>query len=162
MNLSIKIDKDFANRQITIISEFKAAKEKIWNAFTNPEITDKWWAPKPYLAITNHANFKDGGQWLYYMLSPEGEKTWCLAEFKNIRLMESYEATDAFCDEDGNINTDFPRMNWKNSFSEENGVTKVTNVITFVQQEDMKKILEMGFEEGYSIGLNQLNTLLNE
>jgi uncharacterized protein YndB with AHSA1/START domain len=162
MSLLIQIDKDFTNKQIKIVSEFKASKEKIWNAFTNPEITDKWWAPKPYQAITKQADFKDGGLWLYYMLSPEGEKQWCLAEFKNIRSMESYEAADAFYDENGKINTNFPRMNWENLFYEENGITKVTNIITFSQEEDMKQILEMGFEEGYSIGLNQLNDLLNQ
>jgi uncharacterized protein YndB with AHSA1/START domain len=162
MNLSIKIDNDFVNKRITIKSEFKASKEKIWDAFTNPEITDKWWAPKPYQAITKEANFKDGGRWLYYMISPEGEKHWCLAEFYNIRSMESYELSDAFCDESGNINTDFPRMNWNNKFYEENGITKVINLISFTEQNDMKQILEMGFEEGYSMGLNQLNDLLNK
>jgi uncharacterized protein YndB with AHSA1/START domain len=162
MSILIQIDKDFANKQIKIISEFKAPKEKIWNAFTNTDITDKWWAPKPYQAITKQSDFKEGGQWLYYMLSPEGEKQWCFAEFKNIQAMVSYEATDAFCDENGKINMDFPRMNWKNTFHEENGTTKVTNVITFSQEEDMKQILEMGFEEGYSMGLNQLNGLLNQ
>jgi len=162
MSLSIKINKDYANKQITVISEFKASKEKIWYAFTNPEITDKWWAPKPYKAITKQSEFKNGGQWLYYMLSPEGEKHWCLAEFYNINPIDSYEATDAFCDENGNLNTNFPRMNWKNSFEEENGTTKVTNLITYPQEEDMKQILEMGFEEGYSMGLNQLNDLLNK
>jgi len=162
MSASIKIDKDFANKQITVVSEFKAPKEKIWDAFTNPEITDKWWAPKPYQAITKQSDFKNGGQWLYYMLSPEGEKHWCLAEFYNIKKAESYEVTDAFCDENGNLNNAFPRMNWKNSFEEENGTTRVTNEITYARVEDMKQILEMGFEKGYSIGLNQLNDLLNE
>ncbi|WP_281226070.1 SRPBCC family protein [Flavobacterium aquiphilum] len=162
MSASIKIVKDFTNKQITVISEFKAPKEKIWDAFTNPDITDKWWAPKPYQAITKQSDFKNGGQWLYYMLSTEGEKHWCLAEFYNIKKAESYEVTDAFCDEKGNINTNFPRMNWKNSFEEENGTTRVTNEITYARVEDMKQILEMGFEEGYSMGLNQLNDLLNE
>jgi uncharacterized protein YndB with AHSA1/START domain len=162
MRLSTKIDKDYTARKITIISEFKIPKLKIWEAFTTPEITDQWWAPKPYRAITKHANFKDGGQWLYYMLSPEGEKHWCFAEFKKIRPMKSYEATDAFCDENGKINMAFPRMKWTNSFDEENGITRVTNIITFSQEEDMKQILEMGFEQGYTMGLNQLNDLLHQ
>ena len=51
-------------------------------------------------------------------------------------------------------------MTWTNSFREENGKATVTNVITFDKEEDMKKIIEMGFEEGYSIGLNQLQELL--
>jgi PhnB protein len=162
MSLSIKIEQDFSKRKMTIISKFKTSKEKIWNAFTKPEITDKWWAPKPYQCITKQADFKDGGQWLYYMLSPQGEKHWCLAEFYNIRPLESYELNDAFCDENGNTNTNFPRTNWKNSFDEENGITKVTNILTYANEEDMKQILKMGFEEGYTMGLKQLNALLDE
>jgi uncharacterized protein YndB with AHSA1/START domain len=162
MSLSIKIDKDYTNSKITIISEFKASKDKIWEAFTNSEITDKWWAPSPYQSITKQADFRDGGQWLYYMLSPDGEKHWCFAEFRNILPMESYEATDAFCDENGKINTDFPRMNWTNSFIEENGITTATNVLKFSQEKDMKQILKMGFEQGYTMGLNQLSDLLHQ
>lgn len=162
MSLPIKIDKDFSNKKITITTEFKASKEKIWNAFTNPEITDQWWAPKPYQSITKQANFKDGGQWLYYMLSPEGEKHWCSAEFYNIKPLESYELTDAFCDENGNINSNLPRTNWKNIFEEKEGVTKVTNILTYSKEKELKQILEMGFEEGYSMGLNQLNDLLKK
>ena len=69
---------------------------------------------------------------------------------------------DAFCDENMVINEDFPRMTWSNTFSFENGMTTVVNTINYEKVEDMEKILEMGFEEGYKMGLNQLYKLLNE
>jgi uncharacterized protein YndB with AHSA1/START domain len=69
---------------------------------------------------------------------------------------------DAFCDENAVINTELPRMIWVNSFSFENGTTTVTNTITAEKAEDIAKILEMGFEEGYKMGLNQLHDLLNQ
>jgi len=53
-------------------------------------------------------------------------------------------------------------MIWVNSFSFENGTTTVTNTITAENEEDIAKILEMGFEEGYKMGLNQLHNLLNQ
>ena len=67
---------------------------------------------------------------------------------------------DAFCDENGNINKGFPRTNWLNTFEEKDGITNVTNTNTFSKPEDMKRILEMGFEEGYKMALNQLGELL--
>lgn len=162
MNTSVQFVKDFPNKKTTVTVQFKAPLEIIWDAFTKPEITDKWWAPKPYEAVTLKANFCKGGQWLYYMLSPEGEKHWCLAEFKQIIPHETYEVLDAFCDENGNINTAFPRTKWKNSFSESNGYTTVTSEMHFEKEEDMTQIFEMGFEQGYTMGLNQLTELLQE
>ncbi len=160
MSATIEIRKELAEKKIIVRGQFPTLLENLWDAFTNPATLEKWWAPKPYKAFTKKIQFVDGGQWLYYMLSPQGEKHWGIVEFKNIHPKESYEVLDAFCDEEGNINTSFPRMTWTNSFREENGKATVTNVITFDKEEDMKKIIEMGFEEGYSIGLNQLQELL--
>lgn len=160
MSAHIVIKKDLDARIIAVSSQYHTSLENLWDAFTNPGMLEKWWAPKPYRAFTKKIHFANGGQWLYFMLSPAGEKQWCIAEFKNIHPKESFEVFDAFCDENGNINMDFPRMTWINNFREENGMATITNVITFATEEDMKKIIEMGFEEGYSIGLNQLQELL--
>ena len=162
MNLTIQIQKKPENREMVITHSYKADLETIWNAFTVPEILEKWWAPQPYKAIVVSNNFNQGGKLHYYMLSPEGEKHYCVAEFISIDPLKSYEVMDAFCDENAVINTEFPRMTWKNEFSYRNGITEVTNAITFKQAKDMTQILEMGFEEGYRMGLNQLFELLNQ
>lgn len=159
MNPVISFEKDFENKKIVVTSKFKASLVTIWDAFTNPAVTDKWWAPKPYKAVTKEISFKEGGRWLYYMLSPEGDKHWCIADFSNIQLLKSYDVSDAFCDENGVINTNHPRMTWNNVFVEEDGKTTVINTVS-AEPEDLKKILEMGFEEGYKMGLNQLSELL--
>ena len=123
---------------------------------------EKWWAPEPYKAVVVNNRFEKNGQLHYYMLSPEGEKHYCIAQFIDIKPMKSYEVLDAFCDAEAVINTNHPRMNWRNDFSFENGITTVTNTITYEKKEDMDKILEMGFEEGYKMGLNQLYKLLGQ
>ena len=161
METAVDMQKDFSKNQIIVTSQFNAPVDVVWEYFTNSEKLATWWAPKPYKAITKSMHFSEGGKWLYYMLSPEGEKHWCLAEFKNIRPKQSYEAYDAFCDDQGNINTGFPRMTWINVFREENGKSTVSNNIQFSSEADMKKILEMGFEQGYNMGLNQLREVLD-
>lgn len=159
MNPIISFEKDFANKKIIVRSRFNAGLTTIWDAFTNPKVTDKWWAPKPYKAVTKEISFKEGGRWLYYMLSPEGDRHWCIADFSSIQLLKSYDVSDAFCDENGVINTNHPRMKWHNVFVEKDGKTTVINTVS-AEEEDLKKILEMGFEEGYKMGLTQLSELL--
>lgn len=160
MDNSTDMQKDFSGKHITVTSHFDAPVDTVWDYFTNADKLAKWWAPKPYKAITRNMEFSEGGKWLYYMLSPEGDKHWCLAEFKSIQPGKGYEALDAFCDEQGRINQEFPRMQWKNEFRQENGRTTVINHIQFPTEEDMKKILEMGFEQGYKMGLSQLQDVL--
>ncbi|HEY1055278.1 MAG TPA: SRPBCC domain-containing protein, partial [Emticicia sp.] len=50
------VDKE--NRTITIKREFDADLAMVWEAWTNPEILDKWYAPKPYRAETQTMDFR--------------------------------------------------------------------------------------------------------
>jgi hypothetical protein len=49
-------------------------------------------------------NFKEGGFWLYAMVSSEGEKHGSRADFKEIKPKESFSLLERFCDENGNVN----------------------------------------------------------
>jgi Uncharacterized conserved protein len=162
MNNTIEFIKSPESKQIVVKSSYQHSLETIWNAFTKTEILEKWWAPEPYKAVVVSNNFEKGKSMFYYMLSPEGQKHYCIAEFLAIDPMKSYEVLDAFCDENALINTEFPRMTWLNTFSFENGITRVTNTISSEKAEDILQILELGFEEGYKMGLNQLYKLLNQ
>lgn len=159
---TFSFNKNFATRTISIDCKFKVPLNIVWDAFTNAKTMEKWFAPKPYKAISKEAKFITGGHWLYYMLSPEGEKYWSITNYQKIEPLKSFEATDAFCDENGTINTEFPQLHWQHNFSEKNGQTGVIITITMATDADMQKILEMGFEEGYKMGLTQLLEILND
>ncbi len=159
-NLPIIFEKDYTENQIKVSCMIDVAVNEVWNAFTTPEILEKWLAPEPYLAITKEMDFVEGGKWLYYMLSPQGEKYWGISIYSNIRVNESFDASDAFCDEKGIINTQLPRMYWYYRFSEDEGKTLVSVTIIPRNKEEMEQILEMGFEEGYKMSLLQLQRLL--
>ena len=53
-----------------------------------------------------------------------------------------------------------PGSNWDLNFSEENGITKVSISIYNESLERMEKMIEMGFKEGFTMILNQLENLL--
>lgn len=154
------ITKDLANKRIIVVREFDGTLEEVWKAWTESEWLDKWWAPRPWKAITKEMNFTEGGHWLYYMAGPNDEKQFCRVDYKTIQPEKSFTAVDAFCDENGNDISGFPNMHWKNTFTKTETGTEVTVEITFKTEEDLNKIIEMGFKEGFTMAHSNLDELL--
>lgn len=148
------------NKTISVKREFAASPELVWDAWTKPELLDQWWAPRPYQTVTKSMDFREGGSWLYAMVSPEGEKHWCRADYIRIEPKKFFSALDAFCDEQGNLNTDFPRSQWSNTFSGTESLTTVSIVIQYKELEDLEKIIELGFKEGFTMALGNLDKML--
>jgi uncharacterized protein YndB with AHSA1/START domain len=152
--------KDAANKKIKVVREFDAPVEQVWKAWTEPELLDQWWAPKPWKANTQSMDFREGGAWLYYMEGPDGSRHYCRADYETIVTNNSYMGLDAFCDENGNINTEFPRMHWQVVFSKSGNGTKVEVEISFSSEADLETIIEMGFKEGFAAAHTNLDELL--
>jgi uncharacterized protein YndB with AHSA1/START domain len=94
------------------------------------------------------------------MEGPDGSRHYCRADYETIVPNKSYTGLDAFCDEKGTINTDFPRMHWQVQFNKSGNGTKVEVEITFPSEADMEKIIEMGFKEGFAAAHTNLDELL--
>jgi uncharacterized protein YndB with AHSA1/START domain len=152
--------KDAANKKIKVVREFDAPVENVWRAWTEKELVDQWWAPKPWKANTQSMDFRAGGTWLYYMEGPDGSRHYCRADYETIVPNKSYTGLDAFCDENGNINTEFPRMHWQVVFTSSGNGTKVEVEITFASEADLETIIEMGFKEGFAAAHTNLDELL--
>ena len=73
---------------VNVEREFAANLELVWEAWTNPEILDKWWAPKPYQTRTKSMDFREGGMWLYEMYNTESQNQeechWCKNDYMKI------------------------------------------------------------------------------
>ncbi len=149
------VDKD--KNQIKVDRSFNAPIDLVWAAWTEAEILDQWWAPKPYRAVTKSMNFSTGGRWHYYMLSPEGEKHWCLFDFEVIKPLKHFSGIDAFCDENALSNNTKPRVKWNNDFASREDETVVNIQLQFETMEDLETIIKMGFKEGFTAGLENLD-----
>lgn len=152
--------KDQTNKKLRVVREFDAPVEQVWKAWTESWLLDQWWAPKPWKANTQSMDFREGGAWLYYMQGPDGSRHYCRLDYETIVPKRSFSGQDAFCDEKGNINEEFPRMNWKTQFSTAGNGTKVEVVINFASEADMEKIIEMGFKEGFAAAHGNLDEIL--
>lgn len=145
------------NNTVNVIREFAANLELVWEAWTNPEILDQWWAPKPYRTVTKSMDFREGGMWLYAMISPENVTHWCKNDYHKIVPQSMFSGLDAFCDENGTINTEMPRTVWTNVFTENENTTLVTITAKYEQLSDLEKVIEMGFQQGFTMALENLD-----
>ena len=157
--LNFSVDKD--NNKIIVEREFAAPVSKVWAAWTDRRILDQWWAPKPWKARTKTMDFKEGGFWLYAMIGPDGTEQWSRADYKTIKPLKSFSGLDAFCDEKGNIDHKFPVSLWNVRFISESSDTTVVSVeIHYDNLSDLEKFMEMGFKEGFTSAMENLDGLL--
>ena len=148
-------------KKIHVSREFNAPVEKVWRAWTEPALLDKWIAPKPWTAETKTWDFTIGGTWLYAMVGTEGQKHWVYAEFTAIENGNAISATGMFCDSEGNPITTGSKSYRTTKFSTiEGNRTKVDQVITFEEESTIKMFVENGFKEGTSASLGNLDELL--
>jgi uncharacterized protein YndB with AHSA1/START domain len=157
LHLDFTIDK--TAQTVSVIRSFEANLELVWDAFTKQEILDQWWAPKPWASETKSMDFKVGGRRFYAMVSPDrSQSAWQIQDYISISPNSNFKFLSVFADE--NETPFLPGSNWDISFSEQGGITKVSITIHNESLERMEKMLEMGFQEGFTMTLNQLAVLL--
>lgn len=147
-------------KTVFITREFAAEQSLVWDAFTKQELLDQWWAPKPFTSKTVKMDFKVGGRRFYAMVNQEGvELGWQIFDYTSITPKTNFKYLSAFADKDEN--PFLPGSNWDLNFSEQNGITKVFITIQNDSLERMEKMIEMGFQGGFTATLNELETLLS-
>ncbi len=156
------LTKDIKDKKIKVVREFAGPVESVWAAWTDASLLDQWWAPRPWKAVTKSMDFSEGGYWLYYMSGPDGEQIWNRVDFITIEPQKSFIADSYFCDEQGNNNFTISIMHWKNQFHKTVEGTKVEVEITFAETADLEKIIEMGFQEGFTSAHENLDEILGK
>ncbi len=158
-NLLFEFTVDKSTKTVFITREFEAEQSLVWDAFTKKEILDHWWAPKPFESRTKVLDFKVGGRRFYAMVSAEGQElNYSIQTYTSISPKTNFKFESVFADKDENPFP--PGSSWDLTFSEENGITKVSISIYNESLERMEKMIEMGFKEGFTATLNTLEILL--
>ena len=159
-NLQFDFRVDKSTNSVFVNREFAADLPLVWDAFTKQEILDQWWAPKPWASKTKVMNFEVGGRRFYAMVSPEGQEHWSIQEYTSITPTTNFKILSVFADKDENKNTEMPSSDWDLNFTEHGGITKVSIIIKHKTLANLEKLIEMGFEGGFTMTLKYLEQLL--
>ena len=116
---------------------------------------------KKFLTNGGHLNLGyQKGRRFYAMVSPEGQEHWSIQCYTFINPTTNFKYLDAFADQDENINNELPSAIWDLNFNEHDGTTTVQITVKHETLEALEQIIKMGFKEGFTMGLNELEKIL--
>jgi uncharacterized protein YndB with AHSA1/START domain len=163
MNLLFDFTVDKDTKTMFITREFAADLDLVWDAFTKSEMLDRWHAPKPYKLFTKEMDFREGGRWLYTMVSPEASpgnaSRYSMVEYLKINPKTDFSTKNTFADENGNsITNAFSLV--KNTFKAGNEITTVYIEKRFEDLAVLEMMATNGFKEGTAAGFENLDEYL--
>ena len=103
---------------LTIERIFNTSAERLWQAWTEPELFMRWWGPKDYTCPVCKIDLRVGGKYIASMRSPEGQDMmWSGGVYREITPTSRLVFTDMFTDPEGNLipasqygKTDWPEV----------------------------------------------------
>lgn len=75
---------------------FDVPPEKVWQAWSTPEILVRWWAPRPWSTPVCEMDMRAGGKFRTVMKGPEGEEFDNTGVFLEVVENRRIVTTDAF------------------------------------------------------------------
>ncbi|MGQ5524035.1 SRPBCC family protein [Chitinimonas sp. PSY-7] len=149
-----------SDRELVLSRLINAPRDKLFRAWTDPELLKKWFAPLPYTTPVAQLNVRPGGSCLVIMRSPEGADLpnpgVYLEVVKNERLVFTDAYTKAW------EPSEKPFMTATITFEDFAGQTKYTARVTHWSVADRKKHEEMGFHQGWGQCADQLAALVEK
>ena len=154
------VDKDYDNLTISLVADFDAPIDDVWQLWADPRKLESWWGPPTYPATFERHDLTPGGEATYFMTGPEGDTHRGWWRITSVDPPTALEFTDGFAGDDGKPNDDMPVMAVRVQLSERDGGTRLEIHSTFESREEMDRLVEMGAVEGLQEAVGQMDGLL--
>lgn len=156
---NLKIERP-SEREFVVTHTFNAPRELVWQAWSQCEHLQQWWAPAGWSVPVCKMDFRVGGTWHYCMKGPMPDGTemesWGLTVYQEIVKPERIIALDQFADAEGNVSLEMPKMLNTITFTAVDDQTEVTSRSEFATVAELETVIEMGMEEGMTQSWDQL------
>ncbi len=154
------VHKDPGALTVTVVADFDAPLERLWEAYADPRQLEKFWGPPTYPATFTRHDMFAGGRSAYAMVGPEGDVARGYWEFLDVKAPHSFEVRDGFCHPDGTPDTTLPSMRMTFDFEAAGAGSRLTTTTFFNTVEDLEKLVSMGMEEGMRQAMGQIDDVL--
>lgn len=148
------------NRELIITRLIDVPREKLFRAWTEPELLTQWFTPKPYETIHAELDVRPGGANYIVMRAPDGTEIPNRGVYLEVVENERLVFTDAFTR--AWQPSEKPFMTAIVTFEEEDGKTRYTARALHWSVEDREAHEKMGFHEGWGIACDQLTEVASK
>lgn len=146
------------NRDLVLTRLIDAPREKLYAAWTQPDLLTQWFAPKPWSTPKAVLDVRVGGASVVTMADENGTEYPNPGQYLEVVPNEKLVFTDAYIgDWEPSAK---PFMTVVLTFTPEAGKTRYTATVHHWTAEDRKSHEQMGFHEGWGLCTDQLEELV--
>ncbi len=156
----IESTKDTTDLTLTIVSEFAASPERVWQVWEDPRQLERWWGPPEWPATFYEHNFREGEGSKYFMTGPDGAKMHGWWTFNSISPIQSLSIDDGFADEHGEPSGEHGTTSMVATLRASATGTRMTVTSQFESLDQLEEMIAMGMEQGMTLALGQLDEIL--
>ena len=147
-----------ADRELMLTRLINAPREKVYRAWTDPELLKQWFAPKPYTTPVVEIDLRPGGSACFVMRGPDGKDLPNRGVYLEVVPNERLVSTDAYVK--AWQPSEKPFMTLILTFEDEGGKTRYTARVRHWTVADRETHEKMGFHQGWGICTDQLEALV--
>ena len=156
----VSVEKDLERLSLTLLAEFDAPIERVWQLWADPRQLERWWGPPTHPATVEKHELAAGGEVAYFMTGPEGERTFGWWRIDAVDPPTSLAFTDGFANPDGTPNADTPTTSVRMRLTAEDGTTRMELRFVFESSDHMDRLERWGAFAVYPQSVGQMDALL--
>lgn len=156
------VHKDPETLTMTVVADFAAPLQRLWDAYADPRQIERFWGPPTYPATFTRHDMFPGGRSAYTMVGPDGDVSRGYWEFLHVEAPHSFEVRDGFALPDGSPNTEMPSMRMTFAFEGTATGSRLTTTTFFNSLEELEQLVAMGMEQGMREAMGQIDAVLDD
>jgi uncharacterized protein YndB with AHSA1/START domain len=146
-----------SDRELVLTRLIDAPREKLFKAWTDPDLLKRWFAPLPWTTPHAELDVRPGGANLIVMRGPDGKEFPNRGVYLEIVPNERLVVTDAYTN--AWAPSEKPFMTAILTFEDEGGKTRYTARVRHWTVADRETHEKMGFHQGWGQCTDQLAAL---
>ncbi len=143
-----------SEREIRVERVFDAPRERVFAAYTDPELISQWWGPFETTTIVEELEAKTGGHWRFVVRDSDGSEIEFRGVFRELVEPERISMTFEWDGMPGYVSVDTA------TFEDLGDRTRIVSTSIFYTAEERDGMLEAGMEKGLSESYARLDQLL--
>jgi uncharacterized protein YndB with AHSA1/START domain len=153
--------KDPQRLTITVVAEFSATPERVWQLWADPRQLERWWGPPNYPATFTKHSLSPSSRTEYYMTGPQGDRPHGYWEVLEAEAPHRLVLMNACTNPDGTPNLQLPMSTVRVRIEDiGQGHTRMSVECVFPSTEAMEQALTMGTDEGLAAAVGQIDAIL--
>jgi uncharacterized protein YndB with AHSA1/START domain len=142
------------DREIHIERVFEAPRDRVFAAFTDPELIPAWWGPRDTTTVVDQMDVRAGGSWRFVARNADGSETGFRGTYREVTPPERIVQTFEWEGMPGHVSVETA------TFEDLGERTRIVTTSIFHTTEERDGMLGSGMERGMNETYARLDELL--